>query len=170
MMRRTLNILFMTLVLSIMGSKASHAALMKWCAKWFIRYDDSGNSEDYYTSTISMWVPARYAQSEVINVTASPDDTVWSGFLDVNGCTPYVTHLANTQYHFRYATYLKRNTNREVIATPAGESTLPIWRQEEYTSGDWIYAVDRMDFWTPWSAPQPRVLVVASHMLYWCIS
>lgn len=97
----------------VVFSPLTASASLKFCSFWDTIYIDSGFGEDFYTGPSGGLVrrPAAYSQYYLYNVT---DGSYTNGYLDSNGCTPYLPYVKSKVYQFSQGTKVSRN-NRTIF-------------------------------------------------------
>ncbi len=104
----------------------------KVCYKLGYSYIDAKMGEDYligHTSTSAGHEPARYMYAVVQNASGS---TVWSGWLDSAGCSPYFNH-ANGTYKGWVTTALYRSASNVTINLTPTDSSGFLWYWQGYS-------------------------------------
>lgn len=68
------------------------------CSHWVARYADSGNGESYLTNKFENFANAAYARARLVRLSDSVG--MWTGTLDSQGCSPYLSLNSYTSYGF----------------------------------------------------------------------
>jgi hypothetical protein len=75
--------------------------IVRVCGTWRVQYIDSGFGEDDLATSAWQDVPARFASARVLGPTGN---TVHSAYLDINGCTPFLSLPRGGVYTFELET------------------------------------------------------------------
>ncbi|MDJ0766504.1 MAG: hypothetical protein QNJ97_26255 [Myxococcota bacterium] len=129
-------------------SAQAHTA-MRFCTTWRSHYVDSGHGEDVFTSDNPLNRPAQYTRYYLRN-----NDTgayVSSGYLDSDGCTPYLSLSSNTEYKFSQGTKVSKSGAGTLYVNPDGYNWgySYVWYTYYYTTGSFIYNVHHEHTFNP---------------------
>ncbi len=86
---------------------------IRFCTYWRTFLADTGYGEDYLNGTANTYVnyKARYARAKIKRKSGSFWSWVWSGYLDSEGCTPYVSYSASQKFYLYQGTTVSRSAS-----------------------------------------------------------
>jgi hypothetical protein len=108
----------------VLDADPHEASWIRHCTTWKSLTVDSGFGEDYLSVTNRgiASAPARYARWEVWTRpynSSAPLTAEFSGYLDAQGCTPYLPHVEAMEYAIAQGTHLDRDGRRIYVGTPS---------------------------------------------------
>jgi hypothetical protein len=129
---------------------------VRWCISW---------SSINFTDGLGAYAAfAQYTRAQLWDQSVSPEERVWDGWLDTNGCA-WISTKSNNNYRFRLGSAVRREqggATRHIYAQPSDASCGLSWvGHNSYLSTGWLIDGETLTLSRSANTAQARIAVVA---------